>query len=147
MSKLSTDRDILKCIFDMYAPAFRAAQIAPDTNGEKIYIPIDVKNVAAKLDNDAHVLFGRLYYHLNAKYRYKTDENAQVQLFAFQVGENRHCINYPFLAAILAEQLEARANEQRNFWLAIAALVFSLAAIIAQVSGESHPTFHSQDSY
>jgi hypothetical protein len=135
MSKLSTDREIMQCIFDMYAATFRAAQIGPHTSGEKIYVPIDVRKVASALDNDEHILFGRLYYHLDAKHRYKTGENTHVHLFAFEVGDNRHCINYPFLAALLSEQLEAHANDRRNFWLSIAALVFSLGAIVAQVSG------------
>jgi hypothetical protein len=135
MSKLSTDRQILQCIFNLYADAFRAAQIVPHTSGEKIYVPIDVKKVAAELDNDEHILFGRLYYHLDAKHRYKTGENSHVHLFAFAIGENRHCINYPYLAALLAEQVEAHSNDQRNFWLSVAALVFSLGAIVAQVAG------------
>ncbi len=135
MKKLSTDREILQCIYNKYADSFRAAKIGPHTNGEKIYVPIDVREVANELDNDEHILFGRLYYHLDAKHRYKTDENAYVHLFAFAVGNNRHCINYPYLAALLSEKLEAQANDRRNFWLSIAALVFALGAIVAQVAG------------
>ncbi len=117
----------------MYSPRFQAAQDGTHAPGEKIYVPIDLRAVAEKIGNDPHILFGRLYYHLDAKYRYKNDDGIRVHLFTLKVGANYHCINYPLLAAILSEHLAVYANEQRNFWLAIVALIFSLAAIIAQV--------------
>jgi hypothetical protein len=116
-----------------YAPAFEAAQSAPDKDGNRIYVPIDVKHVARLLDNDAHVLFGRLYYHLDQRYRYKKDEGAFVHLFAPQVGSARHCINYPYLCALLADFREQRAESRKAFWLSVTALVLSVGAIIAQV--------------
>jgi hypothetical protein len=59
--KISTDRDILEKLFSTYALAFEAAQSAPDKDGNRIYVPIDVKDVARQLGNDPHILFGRLY--------------------------------------------------------------------------------------
>lgn len=132
--KISTDREIFECLFSAYASEFELAQSAPDRDGNKIYVPIDVKNVAQLLDNDPHVLFGRLYYHLDPKYRYEQSGGALVHLFALQVGDARHCINYPYLCALLADAREHHKENTKTFWFSIVALALSLGAIIAQVA-------------
>lgn len=132
--KLSTDREILESIYRDYAGAFSKISLTDDKDSSKIYVPIDVRAIAQRLDNDAHVLFGRLYYHLDHKFRYKQDNGALVHLFAFKVGDERHCINYPYLAAILSEYREQHSSNRKSFWLAVAALVLSLGAIVAQIA-------------
>ena len=134
MTKLSTDREILESIYSEYASAFSKVSLADDRDSSKIYVPIDVRAIARRLDNDAHVLFGRLYYHLDHKFRYKQDNGALVHLFAFNVGDERHCINYPYLAAILSEYREQHSSSRKSFLLAVAALVLSLGAIVAQLA-------------
>ena len=100
MTKLSTDREILEAIYAEYAAAYRQMQLDDSGSAQKIYVPINIPRIAKKLKNDAHILFGRLYYHLDQKHRYKQDDGSSVHLFAFQVGNERHCINYPYLAAM-----------------------------------------------
>lgn len=134
MKKLSTDREILESIYSEYAGAFSKTSLAGDKDSSNIYVPIDVRTIAQRLDNDAHVLFGRLYYHLDHKFRYKQDNGALVHLFAFKVADERHCINYPYLAAILSEYREQHSSNRKSFWLAVAALVLSLGAIVAQIA-------------
>lgn len=134
MTKLSTDREILECIYSDYANFFHEVNFTEDKDSSKIYVPINIQTIAQRLDNDAHVLFGRLYYHLDHKYRYKQENGALVHLFAFKVAEERHCINYPYLAAILSEYREQHSTNRKNFWLAMAALVLSLGAIVAQIA-------------
>jgi hypothetical protein len=119
MTKLSTDREILEGIYSEYASAFSKVSLADDRDSSKIYVPIDVRAIARRLDNDAHVLFGRLYYHLDHKFRYKQDNGALVHLFAFKVGDERHCINYPYLAAILSEYREQHSSSRKSFLLAV----------------------------
>ncbi len=134
MTRLSTDREILERIYSDYASAFHKVKLAEDNDSSKIYVPIDIQAIAKSLDNDAHVLFGRLYYHLDHKYRHKQDNGALVHLFAFKVGDERHCINYPYLAAVVSEYREHHSSGRKNFWLAMAALVLSLVAILAQIA-------------
>jgi hypothetical protein len=134
MTKLSTDREILECIYSDHSEAFSNVQLGPDKDASKIYVPIDIPAIAERIDNNAHVLFGRLYYHLDHKYRYKQDNDAWVHLFAFKVGDSRHCINYPYLAAILSQHREQHSASRVTFWLAVAALALSLAAIVAQLT-------------
>lgn len=134
MSKLPTDLTVLECIYSTYAEAFRTFPKEQPTRSAKIYVPIDVDAIALNLKMDAHELFGRLYYDIDHRYRYKNDDGSSVHLFAFKVGNDRHCINYPYLAGVLAEK---RMEDKRNKWslrLSLFSLVIALAALIAQVA-------------
>lgn len=135
--KISTDREILESLFSTYASAFEAAQSAPDQDGKRIYVPIDVKHVARLIDNDPQVLFGRLYYHLDSKYRYEQSGGALVHFFALNVGGARNCINYPYLCALTADFRERHRENAKTFRLSVAALIISLAAIVAQLADRS----------
>lgn len=137
MKKLSTDREILETIFNEYASTFNKS-LLNEVKDSTIYIPIDITSISECVDNDARILFGRLYYHLDHKYRYKQDNGTLVHLFALKVDKDRHCINYPYLAAILSEYREQHASTRTNFWLAFTSLVLSLAAIVAQIVSTSH---------
>lgn len=133
MRTLPTDRKILECIYEMYQSAY-PGNVSDDARGENDpYLPIQVSEVAARLGCVPEMLFGRLYYHLDEKYRYEQDGGTKVHLFSIQVGSKRHCVNFPYLAAVLAEKDE---EHTRQFWstvLSIVALVLSVASIIAQV--------------
>ena len=65
MHKLPTDQQIMQCIFEMYAQEYPHPKGAPKTERARVYVPIDVAAVAAKLRCDAELTFGRLYYHLD----------------------------------------------------------------------------------
>jgi hypothetical protein len=71
MKKLSTDLEILECIYARYADTFREFSRESPTRETKIYVPIDVRQIAESLKTDSHVLFGRLYSYLGHKYSYK----------------------------------------------------------------------------
>jgi hypothetical protein len=102
MSKLPTDHEVLRCVFEMYESSYPGA--APDeTRGSNDpYVPIDVRAVAAELGCKPELLFGRLYYHLDPKHRYKQDNGALVSLFHLNVQNKGHSVHFPYLAAILA---------------------------------------------
>ena len=91
------------------------------------------------------MLFGRLYFHLDAKYRYKQDSGAQVHLFSLQVGSEQNCVNFPYLAALLAEKDEEHRRQLWALWMSIAALILSIASIVAQVV-TSPPNAHGPDA-
>ena len=133
MSKTPGDLKILDCIYQMYAGDFANFSKEKPTRSVKIYVPIDVDAVAAKLGTDGHELFGRLYYDLDHRYRYKQDDGSAVHLFAFQVGNDRHCINYPYLAGVLAEK---RAEDRRNKWSLWLSLISLGVAIAALFTGQ-----------
>jgi hypothetical protein len=133
MNRLPTDLAILKCIYKKYAEAFRNFPKERPTRDAKIYVPIEVDAIASQLKTDEYELFGRLYYDLDHRYRYKQDDGSLVHLFAFKVGNDMHCINYPYLAGVLAEK---REEDRRNKWslrLSVLSLVVALAALLARI--------------
>jgi hypothetical protein len=62
VSKLPTDREVLKRIYDMYEPSYPGAR--PGENDP--YVAVDLAAVAARLRCKPELLFGRLYYHLRS---------------------------------------------------------------------------------
>jgi hypothetical protein len=129
-NKIPTEREVLRCIYEMYEHAYPGAK--PGENDP--YIAIDVTKVAEKLKCKPQLIFGYLYYHMDAKHRYKVAENTTTHLFTLAVGEKRHAVNFPYLAAILANHdLEHR----RQLWsvgLSLLALALSAGAIVAQLA-------------
>jgi hypothetical protein len=99
----------------------------------KVMVAVDIAAIASKLGCDKHMLFGYLYYHLDHKYRYASGENASVHLFAPKVGELRHAINLPYLAAILAGQDQEHSKFIWSLGVSLVALALSIGAIIAQL--------------
>jgi hypothetical protein len=73
----------------------------------KVYVPIDVKAIASALHTDHDMVFGRLYYYLEQKDKFKTAEFATVHFFAFdEIPGERHCIQFSLMASVLATLIE-----------------------------------------
>lgn len=133
MRKLPTDRDVLRCIYEMYAADY-PGPLKPDGHGENDpYLPINVHHVATQLKCKPELVFGRLYYHLDAKYRYKQDNGAIVGLFHLNFLTRGNCVHFPYLSSILATQDDEHRRETWALGVAIIALALSVAAIVAQV--------------
>lgn len=125
-----SERQVLRCIADLCESSFAGARLVDDDP----YLPIAVTDIARRLGCDPAMLFGYLYYYLDRKHRYETAPYTWMHLFAIKVGERRHCVNYPYLAGILAA---GDCESTRSRWairLALAALLLSLVAIVAQVA-------------
>jgi hypothetical protein len=138
MKKLPSDLAIFECIYAMYRDASVEHSREQPIRSTKIYVPIDVELIANKLKTDPYELFGRLYHHIDHKYHYKVDDGSDIEsnvhLFALAVGKDKHCINFPYLSAILADyRLEDRRNKW-SLWISIISLIVALAAVIAQVA-------------
>jgi hypothetical protein len=54
--RIPTDAQMLRCIYDMYRAQYPSA-------GE-IFVPIDLRAVAAKLGEPAELIYGRLYFDM-----------------------------------------------------------------------------------
>jgi hypothetical protein len=129
MKKLPTDRQILQCIFEMYESHYPGNRPGATRGENDPHLPIDVRAVADRLGCNAELLFGRLYYHLDHKYRYKQDNGALVPLFSLQSGIKRHTIHFPYLVAVLAEQQQEYRNRLWSLGISIVALVLSVASL------------------
>lgn len=126
---IPTEREVLRCIYDTYEGSFPAEGLSIG----KVMVAIDIEAVAKQLGCKGDILFGYLYYHLDHKYRYSTGDNSSVHLFAPKVGELRHAINLPYLAAILAAQDQEHSKFTWSLGVSLVALSLSVGAIIAQL--------------
>lgn len=133
MKGLPTDREILKSIYEMYENAYPGVPPGKVRGENDPYLPIDVRAVAARLKCKPELLFGRLYYDLDAKHRYHQDDQVLVPLFYLKLGDKRHCVNFPYLAAILAGQNMDHRRQLLSMGLSLLALALSVAAIVAQI--------------
>ena len=134
MNELPTDRRVLECIFEMYESSYPGTKSVPGRSGENDpYVAIDVPAIAARLGCSPELLFGRLYYYLDQKHRYKQDNGSIVPLFHLEVGGKRHAVQFPYLASILAS-----FNQEHNRFLislvvSILALVLSVASLVVSI--------------
>jgi hypothetical protein len=133
MALLSTDREILRLIYDRYYSDFVHFERDPKTRGTKVYIPIDIPAIAQALAVEPEIIFGRLHYHLEPKYS-RADGNVKVPFFQVSFPGSgpqhaeRHVINFPLLESVLAE-LE---YEHRKFRLpVVVAVVSATVAVLA----------------
>ncbi len=128
-TKLPTERQVLRRIYDMYETSYPLGELGVrDT-----FVPIDIGAVAEALGCKPELLFGYLYFHLDYKHRYPSGENAHVHLFAPQAGELRHAVNFPYLAAILAAHDQEHSKYVWSLGVSLVALALSVGAIVAQL--------------
>lgn len=130
-SKIPTEREILREIYEMYKSQY---PFKPE-NGPigQVFIPLNMDKLSNNLNIDKHLLFGYLNTHLDHKYCYKTGENSYVRLFSSAVGSQRHAINFPYLAAILADRDQEHSKFAWSLGVSLVALALSVGAIIAQL--------------
>ena len=129
MKRVPTDYQILDAIYERYYSAFAAYQPDQADRDSKVMVPIDIESLAKDLRVDADIVFGRLYYDLERRYGYKHDDHGRVSFFALSAGTDRHCVNFPYMASVLAEVRERRRQYRTATSIAIVSLVVSIGAI------------------
>jgi len=130
--KTPTDLKVLNTIYKLYYEEFKNHSREPGIeNGRetKIFVPIDCTMIAKELDVDGDIVYGRLYYHLEQKHGYTRGDGSNVTFFSMMVGSDRHCVNFPLLASVLAGLQEESSKFQLATWLSIFAVVISLAGL------------------
>jgi hypothetical protein len=132
MSRLPTDREVLECLFEMNEKAYPG-----ETTGARgvndPYVPVDLWAAATRLNTKPELLFGRLYYHLDAKHRYKQNTDEWVNLFLLNVENKRHAVHFPYLCAILAGHDQEYRKQLWSIAFSVLALVLSIASLIANL--------------
>jgi hypothetical protein len=133
VARIPTDIKILRLIYDRYYDTFRAYSSEKKDRCSKTYVPIDIGETAKSLDVDADIVFGRLYYHLNEKFSYKRDDGSKVEFFALRVGNEHHCVNFPYLASVLADLQDQSRKYVTTTLIASLSLVIAIASILISV--------------
>ena len=133
MTTIPTDRKILQAIYDRYADSLENFDRNLADRDSKIMVPIDCEDIGRELKVNPDIVFGRLYYHLEEKHGYDRDNGSRVALFALAAGKDRHCVNLPLLASVLAGLQEERARHMWDRGFSIASLVLSIIALVVSV--------------
>ena len=79
---------------------------------------------------DKDIVFGRLYYHLNKKHGYKNDDGSYVHLFTPVAGKDRHCVNFPLVASVLANLRQENKKYRIATTLAVISLFISIVSLL-----------------
>lgn len=126
--KIPSDRKILEYIYAAYYKEYSSYSKGDPSRATKIYMPIDISKVAGHFHIDNDIIFGRLYYHLEKKYGYTDHKNREVHFFTNEIEGERHCINFPLSASVLAGLQE----DNKRFWTTTAiSLYAALATLLA----------------
>ena len=129
MKKTPTDLELLGAIYDRYYDQFLEYSEENSDRESKIYVPIDCASIAERLGVDGDIVFGRLYYDLDNRYGYTKGDGTKVSFFAFVVGKDRHCVNLPLLASVLAGLRHENKRFMVTTWIAIIALIISSVSL------------------
>jgi len=130
VKKLPTDLKMLNAIYNRYYKDFTSFSKTDPSRSSKIHMPIEVEEIAADLGVDTDIIFGRLYYDLENRYGYKHDnDGSSVHFFSLAVGDDRHCVNFPYMASVLANL----RDEHWKYRLATVVSFISLAIAILSI--------------
>lgn len=128
-NKIPTERDVLLCIYKLHYSDYPG-----NTDGSNDpYIAIDIEKVAKRLSCKPELIFGYLYYHLDAKHRYKTQENITTHLFTVGIGGKRHALNFPYMSAILAGHNNEHRRQSWTVTFSVIALFLSVLSIVLEL--------------
>lgn len=127
MKRMPTDRKILSYIYKEYYVSFESFYKQGDieSRSSKIYVPINIYEVAEKFNVDPDIIFGRLYYHLDKKYGYEQIGGTKVHLFSPKAGKDSNVVNFPLLGAIVSELEESEKKYFLSVILSIIAIIIS----------------------
>ncbi len=143
MPRPLTDRKILTAIYERYYDRYAAYTEEDKPRSSKIWVPINIDDMAVRLDMEVDILFGRLYYHLNNRYGYEvegprtgkdqTKSKMRIDLFAMRVGADHHCIHFALLASVLATLQDENKKYRLATTLSIIAAGLSLLTFILKI--------------
>ncbi|MCP4020635.1 MAG: hypothetical protein GY729_02230 [Desulfobacteraceae bacterium] len=120
-----TDLQLLETIQSEYADAYleRIQNKSNNPNNSMVYLPIDLDKIAKKLGlPNGEPIFQRLYRHLEKKYGYKNSDGTQCAFFTPVAGEDKNCVSFAHLCAIVASLKDEQKDLKITRWIAIAGL-------------------------
>jgi hypothetical protein len=133
MKHTPTDIEILDKIYNNYYKEFSSFSKDKPNRQTKIFIPIDIKKIADDLNVDEDIVFGRMYYDFEKRFGYKQDDGSSVHFFSLSVGNDRHCINFPYAASVLANMRDEKKKYKVSTGVAVLSLIISVVSICLSV--------------
>ena len=117
----------------MYKDEYPGPQNSSGHGSNDPYVSIDLHAIGAKIGMSPELIFGRLYFHLDQKYRYKQEHGASVSLFQLQIEGKRHAVQFPYLASILAEKNQEFRRYVVGLAVSFLALGVSVTALLVSI--------------
>lgn len=133
MARIPTDERLLAEIYRRYLRTFSDWSDENKTRAAKIWVPIDIEAMAKRFRTDPDLIFGRLYYHMNEKYGSSTGDGDRVNFFNIRLGQDRHCVNFPLLASVLADLQDDKKRFLVSTRLAGLSLIVSSVSILIAI--------------
>ena len=133
MATIPTDERLLAEIYKRYERAFGEFSDENKTRATKIWVPIDIDALARRFRCDPDLIFGRLYYHMNAKYGSHTGDGDKVNVFSMRIASDHHCVNFPLVASILADLQDDKKRFLVSTRMAALSLVVSALSILIAI--------------
>lgn len=130
MASLPTDYRLLSAIYERHVGDYHST-LAREKRQNDIFVPVAMHEIAEDLGVSVHSVFGRLYYHLDAKCAPPPEPGKPTKhLFAPKLGTEANCINFPLLESVVAGM---RTEWRRQTWtilLSVASLAVAVASLI-----------------
>lgn len=124
-----TDLQILEEIYRRYYAKFAEYSKKYSNRATKVYVPINIEELADHFEIERDIVFGRLYYHLEPKYGFTQKDKSSVHFFTLEAGKDSHVVQFPLLAPVIAELREEKRKHLLATWLSVAALVVSAISV------------------
>jgi hypothetical protein len=132
--QIPTDRQLLDVIYNEYHATFKEYDRAmSNKRSSKIYVPVDIPTIAARLNVDPSLVFGRLYYDLERRYGYAQPDGSKVHFFGLKVGADTHCIHVPYLASVLADLREKHKSHVTATTIAVVSLGIAVVSLLISI--------------
>ncbi len=96
---------------------------------QKVFLPIDLHDIARDLRTEPNMVFGRLYHHLNPKY-VSTAEKGELQKALFISNTSGNLINFPLLEALYAGLAQERSQARWVTGTAVLSLAIAIASLV-----------------
>jgi len=127
--KLPTDQQLLTTIYKLHLDDYKQYDTDPSIRETKMYVPINITKVAAKLKTDEDLVFGKLLDDLEHRFGIKNDDGSLRPFFAIKVGKDFHAINFPYMSSVLAQIKDDNKKYRLATTIAIFALLISALSI------------------
>lgn len=131
-----TDLKLLDEIYNRYYEEFESFDQEGDPDRDaKIYVPVDLEEVADALGVEKDIVFGRLYYDLDRRYGYKHDDGTKVPFFSLKVGSDMHCVHFPYLASVVASLRAKKEKHLLATWISAFSLAIAVGSLLVSLLG------------
>jgi hypothetical protein len=126
------DFKLLRAIYELHQNEY--AGYVEGSRQSAGMVPLDIEAIATRLGVEPVSVLGRLYYHLDPIYAQESaDGRSRKPFYARAFGDERACINFPLLEAVLAGLWQERSRDRWTRWIASLSLGLAVASLVVSI--------------